>query len=130
MEQFTGRKLEPHIHESRNKRTIQIEVDCSGVDEAIRKIKELSENLQEVIALESENLPKVDAAERLFQERVNGSNILTHCPNCNSLIYQSNFCCHCGQKILKVCNCWVTKQEYDCGMSKCPGHNLSGTSHI
>ncbi len=37
---------------------------------------------------------------------------------------QANFCRKCGTKLRETCNCWVKKEPYNCGQSKCPGLRL------
>jgi predicted amidophosphoribosyltransferase len=47
------------------------------------------------------------------------------CRACGLISAQiSNFCINCGTKLVKVCDCWVKKEPYDCGQEKCPGHRL------
>lgn len=48
------------------------------------------------------------------------------CPKCNSEIYEgkANFCQHCGAKLKAVCECWIKKDNYNCGESSCPGYHL------
>lgn len=48
------------------------------------------------------------------------------CPSCgkeNSA--QANFCVRCARKLKTVCNCWVKKRPFNCGMDKCPGYKLA-----
>lgn len=38
---------------------------------------------------------------------------------------EANFCTYCGSKLRDKCSCWVKKKDnYDCGKSSCPGHEL------
>ncbi len=47
------------------------------------------------------------------------------CPICGTRCgLQSNFCKSCGAKIRAVCDCWIKKEPYNCGQSKCPGYRL------
>lgn len=36
----------------------------------------------------------------------------------------ANFCKYCGSKLKEVCNCWIKKDNYNCGESSCPGYGL------
>ncbi len=36
----------------------------------------------------------------------------------------SNFCVNCGTRLKDVCNCWIKKEPYNCGESKCPSYRL------
>lgn len=50
---------------------------------------------------------------------------ITKCPKCgHNACLTANFCTYCGAKIKKTCNCWVKKDNYDCGESSCPGYGL------
>jgi hypothetical protein len=33
---------------------------------------------------------------------------------------QANFCRECGHKVAEVCDCWLRKTRYNCGMDECP----------
>lgn len=46
------------------------------------------------------------------------------CPHCGHTISSGNFCRYCSQKVVVVCNCWVLKKPFNCGMDKCPGMKL------
>ena len=47
------------------------------------------------------------------------------CPVCNSEVSEKdNFCMFCGEKLKKECFCWIKKDTYNCGESKCPGYDL------
>ena len=47
------------------------------------------------------------------------------CKNCGKENREdANFCVSCSQKLRNVCNCWVKKMPYDCGLEKCPGLRL------
>ena len=47
------------------------------------------------------------------------------CDTCNYINEQSaNFCVKCGNKIKKICNCWIKKEPYNCGSNKCPSYKL------
>nr|DAZ14928.1 MAG TPA: PROTEIN/RNA Complex, archaeal, ribosomal, 50S, protein.0A [Caudoviricetes sp.] len=32
----------------------------------------------------------------------------------------ANFCRHCGTKLRTVCNCWMKKGPFNCGLKTCP----------
>jgi len=47
------------------------------------------------------------------------------CKKCEGVVSEEdNFCAACGTKLRKMCNCWIKKDNYDCGESSCPGHGL------
>lgn len=47
------------------------------------------------------------------------------CRNCGAEIADdANFCTCCAKKQKEVCNCWVKKEPYNCGLEKCPGYRL------
>ena len=47
------------------------------------------------------------------------------CPACEACCEaDANFCRSCGAKIRGVCDCWIMKEPYNCGQSKCPGYRL------
>lgn len=47
------------------------------------------------------------------------------CKKCGgSVSGEDNFCAACGEKLRKMCNCWIKKDNYDCGESSCPGYGL------
>lgn len=47
------------------------------------------------------------------------------CPKCGYVTKcDSNFCKKCGTKLKAVCDCWLKKEPYNCGQSKCPGYRL------
>ena len=63
--------------------------------------------------------------EEVKRNRSTKSEALIKCPYCKNLIPEkSNFCPRCRKKVRKVCNCWVKKIPYDCGMDECPGYDL------
>ncbi len=37
---------------------------------------------------------------------------------------EANFCKSCGSKLVKICDCWIKKEPYNCGQGKCPGYRL------
>lgn len=49
----------------------------------------------------------------------------TKCRNCGAEVSQTaNFCPHCGFRQHDLCDCWIKKEPYNCGQSKCPGYRL------
>lgn len=46
------------------------------------------------------------------------------CPNCGHTINDANFCSYCSRKIVNICDCWVLKRPFNCGMERCPGFKL------
>ena len=47
------------------------------------------------------------------------------CPNCGRENSQNaNFCRGCATKLKEVCDCWVKKEPYNCGLDNCPGYRL------
>lgn len=47
------------------------------------------------------------------------------CPHCAAKIPDdSNFCPKCAKKVVKVCNCWVKEEPFDCEHETCPGLDL------
>lgn len=46
------------------------------------------------------------------------------CPKCNVEVRDGNFCEHCGEKLKEVCDCWVLKKKYNCGLAECKGHQF------
>lgn len=48
------------------------------------------------------------------------------CPICGNTQIKDddNFCTECGTKVRNTCNCWIKKDNYDCGESSCPGYGL------
>ncbi len=48
-----------------------------------------------------------------------------NCPHCGKTVTSGdNFCKHCSGKLVDICDCWIKKQPYNCGQSKCPGYRL------
>ena len=54
-----------------------------------------------------------------------GGEWVMECKGCKREIPDnSNFCCYCSKKQDEVCNCWIMKEPYSCGLDKCPGYGL------
>lgn len=47
------------------------------------------------------------------------------CKNCGAeCLDNTNFCTKCGSKLKPICNCWIKKEPYNCGIDTCPGYKL------
>lgn len=47
------------------------------------------------------------------------------CPSCGwEHSEDTNFCTNCSVKLKEVCDCWVKKEPYNCGLEHCPGYRL------
>lgn len=42
------------------------------------------------------------------------------CPHCKQKVDKGNFCGNCGQKLVRVCDCWILEKPFNCGFQKCP----------
>ena len=52
------------------------------------------------------------------------NNKKTTCPICGHVVENSNFCSYCSHKLVVICDCWVLKKPFNCGMDRCPGLKL------
>ena len=46
------------------------------------------------------------------------------CKKCGTENEKSNFCKNCGNKLKKICDCWIKKKPYNCGEETCPSYRL------
>lgn len=46
------------------------------------------------------------------------------CPHCKKKVWAINFCSICGQKLVKICDCWITHSKHHCKSNRCWGNDV------